>query len=85
MGGTRSNGGVFVTATTPTSAEPGRGVKTVRMGVRSDAAQLAELLERAAAGRLSINVAQRRPLAELADVHAQADAGTLPGKTVIVP
>ncbi|MBR7828788.1 NADP-dependent oxidoreductase [Actinospica sp. MGRD01-02] len=78
------DGGVFVTATTPPSADPGRGIKVVQMAVRSDAAQLAELLQRVAAGTLSVNVAERRPLAELAAVHAEADRGALSGKTVIV-
>ncbi|MFF3564697.1 NADP-dependent oxidoreductase [Streptomyces sp. NPDC002574] len=79
-----ADGGVFVSATTPPPAEPGRGVETVRMATRSDAAQLAELLGRVRSGDLRIDVAARRPLAELASVHAQADQGTLPGKTLIV-
>ncbi|TYB56130.1 NADP-dependent oxidoreductase [Nonomuraea sp. PA05] len=79
-----ADGGVFVTATTPPSADPGRGVRTVRMAVRSDAAQLSGLLTRVAAGQLRLDVAQRLPLPELPAVHAQADQGSLPGKTVIV-
>lgn len=80
-----ADGGVFVTATTPPTAEPGREVRVVRMAVRSDAAQLTELLERAAAGTLRIHVTDRRPLTELAAVHAEADRGALTGKTVITP
>lgn len=79
-----ADGGAFVTATTPPATEPGRAVSVVRMAVRSDAAQLAELLGQVAAGTLRIDVAARRPLAELPAVHAQADSGTLAGKTVIV-
>lgn len=79
-----ADGGVFVSATTPPATEPGRGVTVVRMAVRSDAAQLAELLARVAAGTLRIDVVGRRPLAELPAVHAEADSGALAGKTVIV-
>lgn len=57
----------------------------MQMAVRSDTAQLAELLERAAAGTLRIEVADRRPLAELPAVHNEADRGALKGRTVIVP
>lgn len=55
------------------------------MSARSDAAQLAGLADRADAGELRIDVAQRRPLADLAAVHDQAAAGELPGKTILVP
>ncbi|WP_030927752.1 NADP-dependent oxidoreductase [Streptomyces sp. NRRL B-24720] len=77
------DGGVFVTATTPPTTAPGRGVQVVQMAVRSDAAQLAELLNLAAAGTLRIDVADHRPLADLAAVHALAGQGALKGKTVI--
>jgi hypothetical protein len=35
-------------------------------------------------GDLRVDVTERLPLAELADVHAKADAGDLSGKVVIV-
>ncbi|GAB2800905.1 hypothetical protein GCM10027073_36430 [Streptomyces chlorus] len=53
------------------------------MAVRRDAAQLSTLLDRVAAGEIRINVADRHPLADLPAIHAQADQGTLHGKTVI--
>ncbi|MWA03280.1 zinc-binding dehydrogenase [Actinomadura sp. LD22] len=84
LAGLTADGGVLISATTEPPAEPGRGVRTVRMAVRSDADQLAGLLARVATGDLKIDVADRRPLAELAAVHAQADQGGLAGKTVIV-
>ena len=52
---------------------------------RSDAGQLAGLVARVNAGDLRIDVAERRPLRDLAAVHDQAVAGQLPGKTVLVP
>jgi NADPH:quinone reductase-like Zn-dependent oxidoreductase len=85
LAGLVADGGIFVTATTPAEGDAGRGVRTARMGVRSDAAQLAELVSMVDAGGLRIDVAGRRPLAELADVHRDSQQGGLPGKVVIVP
>ena len=65
--------------------DPRRGVRTQRVFVRSDAALLAALVERVDAGVLTIDVADRRPLRAIAAVHADADAGRLAGKTVLVP
>ena len=53
--------------------------------VRSDAEQLSQLVAMVDRGELRIDVARRVPLAELAGVHAEAAAGTLPGKVVVVP
>jgi NADPH:quinone reductase-like Zn-dependent oxidoreductase len=78
-------GGAFVSTTTPAPDDAGRGVRTAQVFVRSDAAQLAELVARVDAGDLRIDVAQRRPLADLRAVHDQAAAGQLPGKTILTP
>jgi NADPH:quinone reductase-like Zn-dependent oxidoreductase len=80
-----ADGGAFVSTTTPGPEDPGRGVRTARVFVRSDASQLAELVARVDAGALEIEVAERRPLADLAAVHDQAAAGRLAGKTVLIP
>jgi len=80
-----ADGGAFVSTTGPVP-DPGRGVRAVRMGVRSDAAQLGELAARVDAGQLRIDVGQRRPLADLPAVHEQAATGDLgPGKTIVIP
>jgi NADPH:quinone reductase-like Zn-dependent oxidoreductase len=83
--GLAADGGAFVSTTTPGPEDAGRGVRTVRMFARSDAAQLAGLVARVDAGDLQIEVAERLPLAELAAVHDQAVAGRLSGKTVLTP
>jgi NADPH:quinone reductase-like Zn-dependent oxidoreductase len=80
-----ADGGAFVSTTTPGPENAGRGVRTVQVFVRSDAAQLAELAARVDAGDLKIHVAGWRPLADLAAVHAEAAAGSLAGKTVLIP
>jgi NADPH:quinone reductase-like Zn-dependent oxidoreductase len=80
-----ADGGAFVSTTTPGPEDAGRGVRTVRVFVRSDAAQLTELVARVDAGDLQIEVAERRPLTDLAAIHDQAAAGRLSGKTVLTP
>ena len=80
-----ADGGVFVSTTTPGPEDAGRGVRTVQVFLRGDAAQLAELVTRVDAGDLEIEVAERRPLTDLAAVHDQAAAGQLAGKTVLIP
>jgi NADPH:quinone reductase-like Zn-dependent oxidoreductase len=80
-----ADGGTFVSTTTPGPEDAGRGVRTVRVFVRSDASELAELVARIDAGVLQIEVAERRPLTDLAAVHEEAAAGRLSGKTVLTP
>jgi NADPH:quinone reductase-like Zn-dependent oxidoreductase len=80
-----ADGGAFVSTTFPDLDDAGRGVRTVKVFARSDAAQLAELVARADNGQLKIDVAGRRPLTDLPAVHDQAVAGQLPGKTVLIP
>ncbi|MDV3128970.1 NADP-dependent oxidoreductase [Mycobacterium sp. 21AC1] len=79
------DGGVLVSTTTPAPEDPARGVRTVQLFARSDAAQLAGLVQRVDAGELRIDVAARRPLDELAVVHREAGAGQRTGKVVLVP
>ena len=80
-----ADGGVFVSTTTPGPDDAGRGVRTVRVFARSDAAQLSELVARVDADDLQTEVAERRPLIDLAAVHDQAAAGQLAGKTILFP
>ncbi|WP_037914430.1 NADP-dependent oxidoreductase [Actinacidiphila yeochonensis] len=80
-----ADGGAFVSATTPGPEDAGRGVRTARIVVRGDAAQLAELVARVDSGDLEIDIARRTTLADLPAVHEDAAAGRLPGKTVLIP
>jgi len=79
-------GGVLVNTTVwmPAPSDEQRGVRGIDLFVRSDAAQLAHLVTLVDSGQLRVDVAQRVPLAELPAVHAQAAAGALHGKAVIV-
>jgi NADPH:quinone reductase-like Zn-dependent oxidoreductase len=78
--------GVLVNTTVwmPAPSDEQRGVRGIDLFVRSDAAQLAQLVTLIDSGRLRVDVDQRVPLAELPAVHAQAAAGALHGKAVIV-
>ncbi|GGM65590.1 NADP-dependent oxidoreductase [Dactylosporangium sucinum] len=78
-----TDGGVLISTTASPVADEARGVRASNMYVRADAGQLAGLVDRVNAGKLHLHVADRVPLAELPEVHARSDAGTLPGKTVI--
>ncbi|MFE3173001.1 NADP-dependent oxidoreductase [Amycolatopsis sp. NPDC059090] len=80
-----ADGGALVSTTTPPPENPGRGIRTARVFVASNAGQLAELVSRVDAGTLRITVADRRPLADLPAVHDEAASGRLVGKTVLVP
>jgi NADPH:quinone reductase-like Zn-dependent oxidoreductase len=80
-----ADGGMHVGTMTSGEEDTARAVRTQRVFVRSDAAQLSELVHRVDAGGLRIDVADRRPLREVAAVHDAADAGRLPGKTILYP
>jgi NADPH:quinone reductase-like Zn-dependent oxidoreductase len=85
LAGLAADGGVFVSTTFPELDDAGRGVRVVSVSARSDAAQLAELVARVDAGELTIDVAQHRPLTDLAAIHDEAVTGQLPGKTILIP
>ena len=79
-----ADGGVAASSAGPIPEDPARGVRSASLWVRSDGAQLAELVAKVDAGKLKVHVAARRPVAELAAVHEDAAAGRLPGKTVLI-
>jgi NADPH:quinone reductase-like Zn-dependent oxidoreductase len=80
-------GGIVVNTTVwmPAPSDPARGVRGVDVFVRSDPEQLARLVDLVDRGELRIDIAQRVTLAELPAVHAQAAAGTLAGKVIVLP
>ena len=81
----RDGGAVVNTVPTiETPADAARGVRAVGVFVRSDAQQLSRLVALVDAGDLRVDVAERAPLAELADVHTRAEADEVSGKVVVV-
>ncbi|WIV58050.1 NADP-dependent oxidoreductase [Amycolatopsis nalaikhensis] len=79
-------GGAVVNTTVwmPAPSDEARGVRGIDLYVRSDAGQLAELVGQVDRGELRIDVAERVPLAELAELHARAAEGAVHGKVVVV-
>jgi NADPH:quinone reductase-like Zn-dependent oxidoreductase len=80
-----SDGGVLVSTTSPVRYDPGRDVRSVRLFVRSDAGQLATIVERVDSGELRVDVSERFPLSEIARVHELGEAGKLRGKVILTP
>ena len=79
-----ADGGVAASTAGPIPENPARKVRGASLWVRSDGAQLTELVAKVDAGKLRLHVAARRPMAELATVHEDATTGRLPGKTVVL-
>ncbi|MDI2129447.1 zinc-binding dehydrogenase [Yinghuangia seranimata] len=79
-----ADGGVAASTAGPIPEDSARGVRSANLFVRSDGAQLAELVGKVDAGKVRTHVAARRSVTELAAVHADAGAGRLPGKTVVL-
>lgn len=82
--GAIADGGFHVGTMVFGPQNPGRGVRSQRVFVRSDAAQLAGLVGRVDERQLRIEVADRRPLEQSAAVHEDSDAGRLRGKTILL-
>jgi NADPH:quinone reductase-like Zn-dependent oxidoreductase len=78
-------GGVIVSTTSSTPADPDRNVRGMRMFVRSDADQLAAIADQIDRGELRVDISGRYPLADVARVHQLADDGKLRGKVVLLP
>jgi NADPH:quinone reductase-like Zn-dependent oxidoreductase len=80
------DGGVLVNTTVwmPAPSDEARNVRGIDLFVRSDADQLADLAARISTGELHVEIAQRVALADLSQLHAQAGAGDLPGKTIVL-
>lgn len=77
--------GILVTATAPSADDPTGRVRIVFFPVRSDAAQLAGIVEKVDAGRLNVDVSDVRPLVDVGYVHTMSAAGEIRGKVVLVP
>ncbi|MDU0325405.1 NADP-dependent oxidoreductase [Microbacterium sp. KSW2-21] len=81
------DGGVVV-STTAFMAIPGddrRGVDAKTVFVRADTPRLAEIVALVDAGELTVEVDRRIDLVDLPALHAEAMAGRIAGKVVVVP
>ncbi|NAZ76237.1 zinc-binding dehydrogenase, partial [Kineococcus sp. T13] len=76
---------VSTTAFMTTPGDETRGVRAVTVFVRPNRERLAELVSLVDAGQLHVEVTRRIPLAELPALHAEAAAGRIAGKVVVLP
>ncbi|WP_234386279.1 NADP-dependent oxidoreductase [Streptomyces sp. ERV7] len=79
-----AEGGVCASTAGPIPEDTARKVRSASLWVRSDRTQLTELVTKVDTGELQLHIAAHRPMAELATVHADAGAGRLPGKTIVL-
>jgi NADPH:quinone reductase-like Zn-dependent oxidoreductase len=81
------SGGVVVSTTAwmPAPDDAERGVRSVVVFVRSDRAQLEELVRSVDAGELRVEVSRRIPLAELPALHVEAAERGISGKVIVLP
>ncbi|NQX05053.1 NADP-dependent oxidoreductase [Rathayibacter sp. VKM Ac-2856] len=80
------DGGVVVSATAflATPGDESRGVRAETVFVLPNRERLAALVALVDAGELTVEVTRRVPLAELPAIHAEAAAGRIAGKVVVV-
>ncbi len=78
-------GGVVVSTTSPAADDADRNLRGVRMFVRSDADQLAAIVDRIDAGELRVDISARYPLSEIGLVHQLGGSGQFRGKVLLVP
>ncbi|MEO7015903.1 MAG: NADP-dependent oxidoreductase [Leifsonia sp.] len=76
---------VSTTAFMATPDDKARGVTAVTVFVLPNRERLAELASLVDGGELTVEVTRRIPLAELKALHAEAAAGRIAGKTIILP
>ncbi|MFD9444473.1 NADP-dependent oxidoreductase [Streptomyces sp. NPDC060006] len=87
LAGVVRDGGVVVNTTVwmPAPSDDERGVRGINLFVNSDAAQLAQLVALVDSGKLRVDIARRVPLADLPALHAEAAAGPISGKAIVLP
>jgi NADPH:quinone reductase len=68
-----------------TGPVPLRGIRVVPVNIHADGAALTGLSGLAAAGKLTLRIADTYPLAEAAKAHQRLQAGGLRGRLVLVP
>lgn len=76
---------VSTTAWMPAPDDADRNVRSTVVFVRSDADRLRELVALVDSGDLALEVTRRVPLADLPAVHAEAAAGRISGKVIVLP
>ena len=78
-------GGSFVTSVPTAVPEATRDIAPKTVQVQPDAGGAAELAGRAAAGELTVRIAEILPLERFRDAYARLSSGGLQGKIVLTP
>ncbi len=78
-------GGVIVSITGRIDVSEDLDIRSVGFSARNDPQLLAELVRLVDAGQLTVDVAERLPLSELAEVHRRSEAGQTRGKVILIP
>ena len=76
---------VSTTAFMATPSDEARGVSAATVFVLPNRDRLTELVSLVDKGALQVEVTRRIPLAELPGLHAEAAAGRIPGKVIVLP
>jgi NADPH:quinone reductase-like Zn-dependent oxidoreductase len=79
------HGGGFVTSVPTAVPEASRDIAPQTVQVQPDADTTAELARRAAAGELTVRIAEVLPLERFRDAYARLSSGGLQGKIVLTP
>jgi NADPH:quinone reductase len=77
--------GSFVTTLPPRAPSPVRGIEVSAVQVAADGQRLAELVDLAEQGILSLRVAQTYALHDAAQAHARLEKGGVRGRLVLIP
>ena len=64
---------------------PERTQRVVFFSVRSDTAQLTQIVDLVDLERLQLDIKARRPLSDTAQVHQLSEDGALRGRTLLIP
>ncbi|GAA5230410.1 NADP-dependent oxidoreductase [Arthrobacter cryoconiti] len=78
-----ADGGIAVSSAGAIPSNESRFTRSANVWVAPSGANLADLVARLDAGRIELNIVDRRPLDQLRAIHSEAAAGKLAGKTVI--
>ena len=73
-------GGTIISVTTPAADDPERGTRGTRINAHPDGGQLARLVADLDAGRISLDIGDRLPLARIVEAHR----GETRGKTLLI-
>lgn len=79
------DGGAFVTSIPWAVPDPARGISPGTVQAQPDADATAELAARAAAGRLTLRVAETLPFERFENAYTRLERGGLHGKIVLTP